>query len=58
MLSFLVISLKALRDQVHVNILYDDILLDDISLRAIIAKNLPPNFCFKAGVSVMLITYE
>lgn len=58
MLSFLLISLKALTDQVHVDILFDDILLDDTSLRAIIAKNLPPNFCFKADVSVMLITNE
>lgn len=59
MLSFLLISLKALTDQVHVNILYDDILLDDTSLRAIIAKNIYlPTFCLKADVSVMLITYE
>ena len=58
MLSFLLISFKALTDQVHVNILFDEILLDDTSLRAIIAKNLPPNFCFKADVSVMLITNE
>ena len=58
MLSFLLISLKALTDQVHVNILFGDILLDDTSLRTIIAKKLPPNFCFKADVSVMLITNE
>ena len=38
MLSFLLISLKALTDQVHVSMLFADVLLDDTSIRAIIAK--------------------
>ena len=41
MLSFLLISVKALTDQVHVNILFDDMLLVDTSIFVIILRRNP-----------------